>query len=134
MTKTTLLIGAFIEKDGKILLVKNKGEWDLPTSTLDKGVNILDDLKRDMKELTGFDVEAEAVAGIFENLIGEDVLVRIYFKTKLKGGEEKTGKWFEFNEIYKLDGSEVGPITEAVDNFRLKKFVPLDFIEKFKGI
>jgi ADP-ribose pyrophosphatase YjhB (NUDIX family) len=134
VAKTKLLIGAFIEKDGKILLVKNKGEWDLPTSTLDKGINILNDLKRDVKALTGLNVEAESVVGIYENLLEENVLVRIYFKTKLLDGEVNNGEWFSLDDIYKLTKEEVGPIMDVVDSYRLEKFVPLKFIEKFKGV
>jgi len=127
------LIGAIIERDGKILLIKDKGEWNLPVSKLDKGVNILEDLKIDMKKLVGLDVEAEAVCGIFENIMDEEELVRIYFKVKLLGGKSKTGKWFTLKEIYDMKSEERGPITDPLDEYRLEKFVPLGFIKKFTG-
>jgi ADP-ribose pyrophosphatase YjhB (NUDIX family) len=132
--KTTLNVGAFIEKDGKILLVKKKGKWELPLSKLDKGVNILKDLIRDMETLTGFVVEPDAVVGIFEDLLEKEQIIRIYFKTKIIGGEQKAGEWFTIKDIQNMDIEERGRISSPVDNYRLEKFVPLDFIEKFKGV
>ena len=69
-TQTFGVVGAIIEKDGKILLVQEtkpavKGMWNHPAGWLDVKENPLDAVKREVKEETGFDFAPENVLGIY---------------------------------------------------------------------
>jgi 8-oxo-dGTP diphosphatase len=126
-------IGAFVQEDDRVLLIKKNDLWDLPESNLDKGINIISDLKRDVKSETGLEIEPESVVAIFEDLLKKSEQTRIYFKAKIVGGKVKENKNFGWFTISDMESMEVDPtIKNAIDNYRLGKFIPMDFIEKFK--
>jgi len=126
-------IGAFVQEDDRVLLIKKNDLWDLPESNLDKGINIISDLKRDVKSETGLEIEPESVVAIFEDLLKKSEQTRIYFKAKIVGGKVKENKNFGWFTVSDMESMEVDPtIKNAIDNYRLGKFIPMDFIEKFK--
>ena len=54
------VVGAIIEKEGKILLVKeagthDKGKWNQPAGWIDVGEDPIEMVKRELKEETGLD-------------------------------------------------------------------------------
>jgi len=73
------------------------------------------------------------VVAIFEDLLKKSEQTRIYFKAKIVGGKVKENKNFGWFTISDMESMEVDPtIKNAIDNYRLGKFIPMDFIEKFK--
>jgi hypothetical protein len=137
--KAKILIGSFIEKDNKVLLIKNKeGKWDLPISELDSGKNILTDLKADMKKILGTAIEPQAVTGIYEDIDSGFHLanIRIFFKAKPTGkiAEKLEKKWVIPSEVLAMNIREIGRIVSPMDDYMLGNFLPLEAIEKFKNV
>lgn len=69
-TQTFGVVGAIIEKDGKILLVKEtkevaKDQWSHPAGWIDVGENPIEAVKREAKEETGFDFLPTHILGIY---------------------------------------------------------------------
>ena len=69
-TQTFGVVGAIIEKDGKILLVQEtkpavKGMWNHPAGWLEVNEDPKEAVKREIKEETGFDFEPKNILGIY---------------------------------------------------------------------
>lgn len=69
-SQTFGVVGAILEKNGKILLVKEiksiaKDKWNHPAGWLDVGENPIDEVKREVKEETGFDFVPKNILGIY---------------------------------------------------------------------
>jgi len=65
-----VIAGAIIEKEGKILLVKeakkiSKDKWNCPAGWLDVGENPIEAAKREVREETGFDFRPTHLLGIY---------------------------------------------------------------------
>ena len=83
-----IIVGGIIEKDGKILMVKEKkrkcyGKWNIPAGHLEPNETIIEGAVREIKEETGCDVEATGIAILANRVMQDDVLVEIIFSTKL---------------------------------------------------
>ena len=64
------MVGAIIEKEGKILLVKEgsgteKAKWNQPAGWIEVGENPIGEIRREVKEETGFDFEPTGLVGIY---------------------------------------------------------------------
>lgn len=69
-TQTFGTVGALIEKDGKILLVReaegnDAGKWNVPEGWIDVGENPIDAAAREAKEETGFSFTPTHLLGIY---------------------------------------------------------------------
>lgn len=69
-TQTFGVVGAILEKDGRILLVKEaktsaKGKWSHPAGWIEVGENPVEAVKREVKEETGFEFEPRNVLGVY---------------------------------------------------------------------
>ena len=69
-TQTFGVVGAIIERDGKILLVKEsegraKGQWNHPAGWIDIGENPSEAVKREIKEETGFEFSPSSILGVY---------------------------------------------------------------------
>jgi len=107
-------VGAIIEKNGKILLIKRNHEpfnrlWGLPGGHIDKGENAEKAVIREVKEETNLDFKPKFFLFGEENFkeINWHALV-FFFKGVAKGGiklsKEHTGYgWFNHDEIKKMD-------------------------------
>jgi 8-oxo-dGTP diphosphatase len=67
-------VGAVIEQDGKVVLVRRKfeplaGQWSLPGGRLELGETLEAGLAREMKEETGLDVEVGPVVDVFDRIL-----------------------------------------------------------------
>jgi ADP-ribose pyrophosphatase YjhB (NUDIX family) len=78
-SQTFCVVGAIIEKDGKIILVQESdakradhGKWNQPAGWLDVGENPLEAVKREVEEETGFNFTPRAILGIY-SLVREDL-------------------------------------------------------------
>ncbi len=87
--KTIIVLGAIVEKDGKVLLAKRKkgismaGKWEFPGGKLEDGETEKECLKREIKEELGVDAE---VGNFFaeNNWPGKDKIINLKcYKTSL---------------------------------------------------
>lgn len=150
-TQTMGVVGAIIERNGKILLVKeakagiDSGKWNHPAGWIDVGENPIDAVKREVGEETGFNFTPNNVLGVYS-------FVRKYF-LKIDGQmhhpikiiflgsisdetvrelEEDISeiKWFLPEEIEKMDSKTLRDVDIKMmvkDYFAGKKY-PLELI------
>ena len=75
-TQTFCIVGAIIERGGKILLVQeaqghDRGKWNQPAGWVDPGEDPLIAVSREIKEETGFDFKPESIVGIY-SIVNEE--------------------------------------------------------------
>ncbi len=149
-TQTFVAVGAIIEKDGKILLVKeasgnDKGKWSQPAGWVDPGENALAAVKREVKEEAGVDFEPNAILGIYSIVrkrledkvpVGVPHAFKIMYLGTIKGdlstsyGDTTEAKWFTPEEISSMNPDilrDEDIKQEVADYFAGKKY-PLDLI------
>jgi len=144
-TQTFGVVGAIIEKDGKILLVKEnkntaKGKWSHPAGWIDIEENAIDAVKREVKEETGFDFEPKNVLGIYV-LVKQEMddlhhAIKIIFTGEISENQQEfmqdeisEVKWFTPEEIYDM-GKELRDfdIKQMVKGYFSGKKYPLNII------
>jgi len=149
-TQTFGVVGAIIERDGEILLVKEtkkiaRGLWNHPAGWIDVGENPFESVKREVKEETGYDFEPEYIIGVFslykKNLKEKfDITphpIKIIFSGKIS--ENSTGeladdvsemKWFSPEEIYQMDKDTLREIDikQMVKDYFAGKRYPLELL------
>jgi 8-oxo-dGTP pyrophosphatase MutT (NUDIX family) len=153
-SQTFGVAGAIIEKEGKILLVKESGEkvknlWNHPAGWIEVGDSPIETVKKEVKEETGFDFEPQYVIGIYSlfktNLVERFRIrphgIKIIFSGKIS--QKNRGKlteeiietkWFNPKEIYKMDIQTIRDIDIKIivrDYFKGKHY-PLDLITHTK--
>jgi len=109
-------VGALIFDGSRILLAERAGEplrgyWSLPGGVLETGETLQDGIRREVKEETGLDVEADGIAKVFERIIPdadgrtEYHYVLIDYFCRITGGSACAGddcsaiRWFEISEL-----------------------------------
>lgn len=118
-TQTFGVVGAILERDGKILLIKesgtsDKGKWNQPAGWIDVGEDPLLAVKREVQEESGYEFTPEAVLGVY-SLVRKDSegklnatphAIKIIFTGKISDqqtlqtdGEAEEVKWFSPEEI-----------------------------------
>lgn len=150
-TQTFGVVGAILEKDGKILLIKEGGHfdetgtWNQPAGWINLGENPLDAAVREVKEETGFDIKLTSLLGIYsvvkESLYtpetGTPHPLKFIFCAEITGGElmqpnEEVAelRWFTPEEINAMEPGTLRDMDikqEVVDYFAGKQY-PLDII------
>ncbi len=113
-------VGAFIEKNGSVLLVKRehepgKGKWSLPGGLVNLGEKIRDAIKREVEEEVGLKVDVVNIVDVFDSIEYDDKgrvrfhYVIIGFMVKAIGGEVRGSeeasqvKWFNVEELKNLE-------------------------------
>lgn len=143
--------GAVIVENGKVLLVKEKtsdpktgkkaGMWSIPAGTLENDTeNILDLLRREVKEETGYTVEPVSLVGIYQAKGG----LGIVFRAKVAGSAPEGGssqkseeiseiKWFSKEEIEDMAEEEFRPAQKhfLADGFDKTRTYPLALFRSF---
>lgn len=111
-TQPFIVVGAFIVRDGKVLLIQenhdpDKGKWNLPAGKLDFGEDPFDAAKREAFEEAGIDFSPTYLLGIHsvyrKDIPGEVHAFRIIF-----GGEAK-------NDVSLEHGEAVDGVVEIAD-------------------
>jgi ADP-ribose pyrophosphatase YjhB (NUDIX family) len=107
---------AIVQDDqGRVLMVHKTDNdlWALPGGGHDPGESIAHTVVREVKEETGYDVEVEAITGVYTNpnhvMAYDDGEVRqqfsIAFRARLVGGERRTSS--ESKEVEWLTPAEI---------------------------
>ena len=113
-------VGAFIEKNGSVLLVKRehepgKGKWSLLGGLVNLGEKIRDAIKREVEEEVGLKVDVVNIVDVFDSIEYDDKgrvrfhYVIIGFMVKAIGGEVRGSeeasqvKWFNVEELKNLE-------------------------------
>lgn len=149
-TQTFGVVGALLERDGKILLVKEAGKvdggkWSHPAGWIDIGENPIEAAQREALEESGYEVEATALLGIY-SLVREDIqqhyegtphALKLIFKVKLLTNTPRQlhddvseTKWFTPEEIEAMDGDTLRDvdIKQMVRDYFAGKEAPLSIL------
>lgn len=153
-TQTFGVVGAIIEKDGKILLVKEKGikgydqgKWNQPAGWLDVGEDPIEAVKREVKEETGYDFEPEHIVGVYSlyktyKTTKEPTrhAIKIIFSGKISGKPSALAddiaetKWFTPEKIYQMTNETLRDLDikqEVRDYFNNIRY-PIDLVRHTK--
>ncbi len=121
-TQPIIVVGAIIEDNGRVLLVKEakkiaRGLWNQPAGRLDKGEDIIKAVKREIKEETGLNFNPKKVLGIYSEVRKDHPIlktdihpVKIIFSGEIVGDikinfnpdEIMEAKWFTMKELEKI--------------------------------
>ncbi|OGZ26782.1 MAG: hypothetical protein A2365_01765 [Candidatus Nealsonbacteria bacterium RIFOXYB1_FULL_40_15] len=149
-TQTFGVVAAIIEKEGKILMVKEVKEiakdlWNHPAGWIDVGENPIEAVKREVKEETGYDFTPTGIIGIYsfyKKHLKEDYnitphAIKIVFagtiveegRTEL-AEDVSENKWFSPKEIYKMDKNTLRDIDikQILKDYLSGKNYPLELI------
>lgn len=149
-TQTFGVVGAIIERDGKILLVREtkevaKNQWNHPAGWIDVGENPIEAAKREVKEETGFDFTPTHILGVYSlfqkklkkkfNITPHPIKIifigNIYEKRKGKLYEDVSEiRWFSPKEIAKMDKNTLRDldIKQMVKDYFAGKRYPLKLL------
>lgn len=151
-SQTFGVVGAIIEKDGKIALVKESargmvddGKWSQPAGWIDVGENPVEAAKREVEEETGFTFTPTAILrisslvrrDIAEQLSGTPHAIKIIFTGEINMENKKElhndiseVKWFTPEEIDAMDISVLRDIDikQLVKDYFSGKRYPIDLI------
>lgn len=144
------VVGAIIEREGKILLVKEtkeiaKNQWNQPAGWIELGENPIEAVEKEVREETGFDFEPTHILGIYSlyNTLPKEKFgivlhpIKIIFIGKIS--EKQTGqlaedasgtKWFLPEEIESMDKKALRDMDikrEIKDYFGGKRY-PLELL------
>lgn len=150
-TQSFPTVGAILEKDGKILLVKENwgediGKWNQPAGWIEPGSNPIESVVNEVKEETGYEFKPTGIIGIY-SLVRKDLIekfaatphpIKIIFRGEITGGQQLVSnneiaevRWFTPDEIEAMDLSQLRDIDikkEVTDYFAGKNY-PLDMIK-----
>ncbi len=139
-TQTFGAVGGIIEKNGKVLLVKeaqaetDTGKWNHPAGWIDVGEDPVEAGKREIKEETGFDFIPTHVLGVY-SLVRKDLIpirhaIKIIFTGDISNekvdeiaNDVSEVKWFTPEEIEGMD-------TETLRDVDIKRMVKDYFSNK----
>ncbi len=150
-TQTFGVVGAILEKNGRILLVKESqrkgpddGKWSQPAGWIDVGEHPSEAVKREVKEETGYTFTPTHLLGVY-SLVRKDVekelggtphaLKLIYIgaisadQTELEDDVDEV-KWFLPEEIYSMNQNTLRDLDikqEVKDYFSGKRYA-LDIV------
>lgn len=145
-TQTFGVVAAIIEKDGRFLLVKEKkatakDKWSHPAGWIDLEENLIDAVKREAKEETGFDFTPKNILGVYV-LVKQEMnelhhAIKIVFTGDISEKQEdylddeiSETKWFMPEEIESMDLNTLRDkdIKTMIKDYLAGKKYPLDLL------
>jgi 8-oxo-dGTP pyrophosphatase MutT (NUDIX family) len=77
-----------VNDDGAVLMVQRRdnGKWEPPGGVLELDEPILDGLRREVREETGFDVRPERLTGVYKNMTHG--IIALVFRAHITGGRQ----------------------------------------------
>lgn len=123
-TQTYCVVGAIVEQNGKILLVKENnpahpdhGKWNQPAGWLDVGEDPVVAVRREVKEETGFDFTPTHLLGVYSLVKPQNPRpkvtshgVKLIFTGDIRESPDKPDaseisaiRWFTPEDIYAMD-------------------------------
>lgn len=145
-TQTFGVVGAILERDGKILLVKEnkdsaKGKWSHPAGWVEVSENPVDAVKREIKEESGLDFEPKYILGVYSLVKNETDSVHhpikiiysgtIFYKEVADLADDVSEThWFLPEEIEKMDSKTLRDldIKQMVQDYFAGKKYPLELL------
>lgn len=105
-------VGAILERDGKILLVReycpghpDHEKWHFPAGWVELGENPFESVIREIKEETGYDLVPSAILGVYS-------MVRMDTLGKLRGNENAYVHGFRIVFVGTISQDAIKPISE----------------------
>lgn len=151
-TQTFGVVGGLLEKNGKILLVRearrkgpDHGKWNHPAGWIDVGENPIEAVKREVLEESGFSFTPKYLLGIY-SLVRKDIekelgatphAIKMIFIGDISETQNETleddvteTKWFSPEEIDAMDKATLRDldIKQIVKDYFAGKKFPLDSI------
>ena len=113
--KPTVIVSAFIEKDGKYLLTLDPkfGFWRVPGGRVEPNEKVEDTLVREMKEELNIEIKILEFLGFGQDVVFHKILskdrsrVLLFFKCKIKKGQPTPMQEREISEIKWLGIDEI---------------------------
>ena len=152
LTQPFAVVGAIIEKDEKVLLVKeagtmDKGKWNQPAGWIEVGQSPAEAVVKEVKEETGLDFDPTGLIGIYSTAYVYKAPfrhgqiphpIKFIFRGRVIGGEliESNDEiaetnWFAVQEIMKMDREVLRDmdIKQEVQDYFAGRNFPLDIIK-----
>ncbi|MEO6120129.1 MAG: NUDIX hydrolase [Terriglobales bacterium] len=121
-------VGAVILDARKVLLIRRgseplKGQWSLPGGGLETGEQLVDGLRREVREETGLEIDVLGLAGVYDRIMPDaagntqfhyvlvDYVCRVAGGTLRAGGDAAEVRWVHEAE---LDALEITALTLPV--------------------
>lgn len=144
-----IIVGGIIEKDNKILMVKEAkkkcyGKWNIPAGHLERGETIFEGAIREIFEETGCKVRLKNVLPVMSKDIENTTLIIITFTTELL--EENISfdekeildvKWISKEELLNMPDEKLRDekrIRRTLKIFEENKVYPLDAVKILEDI
>ncbi|WP_179194838.1 NUDIX hydrolase [Bacillus sp. EAC] len=141
----TAIVSTVILKDDRVLMIQegkkdNFGLWNIPSGGIEPGENIVEAVKREAKEETGYDVNVLNLTGIY-NFISQigNHLVRFNYVSEIVSGELHfdgleiiNADWFTFNDVLKMDETKLWngkSIKKIIKDVRSQRNFDIDIIQ-----
>lgn len=125
-----MAVGAVVEQEGRVLLVRRgseplKGHWTLPGGMLEVGEALAEGVVREVREETGLEVEPVELIDVLDRIHREDGRVRYHYVIadylcRVTGGElcaasdADAARWVERAEWNSHSALIVDPVTVRV--------------------
>ena len=136
-----IIVGGLIEKDNKILMVKEAkkrcyGQWNFPAGHLEENESIKEAAIREIFEETGCKVKLNGVLPVEHEFVNGENLVMIRFVASLEEENIKFNeqeildvKWIDINEIKKMKKEEIRGYElslKFLKNYEEKNIYPIE--------
>lgn len=135
-----------VDDQSRIYLIKEddknkigQDRWNLPGGSVDEGESLIDSVKRETAEETGYQVGVKSLLGCYKAFKkGKSWLYVVFAAELLKGGKGvvkdasvREGRWFEREAFLKMDDSlMVHPDMKLVYKIAIEnKGLPLDSVK-----
>lgn len=143
--ETKIVVGGILERNGKYLLVqeaqaKCHGKWNIPAGGLDAGETLIEGMKREVREESGFKVEPTGICQIGNHRCPHMIFASVIFTVRIISGEIKfdpdeilDAKWFSYEEIIvmqdQLRSKEL--ILGVIENIKNRVIAPLEILSNY---